>query len=95
MQQATNEGLTVGFSATKNLWKTIFGDDCPVGSYFPVNLWYSNGGIETTESFDDFTAFGGFGGWEQPNLKQVAGSGRVTLCNNPAWHALINVNWRG
>jgi len=33
-----------------------------------------------------------FGGWQYPDLKQVGGNMTVTLCNNPKWHAFIDIN---
>jgi len=34
-----------------------------------------------------------FGGWLQPVVKQVGGNVTVTLCNNPAWHAFIDLDY--
>ena len=87
---------SVGFFSTKNIWNRVFGTTCTeYGSI--AYLWYAdyqaNGKVDPTESFSDFTAYGGFGGWTQPDLKTTVGTTHVTLCNNPAWHALINIDW--
>ena len=86
---------SVGLFSTKNIWNRVFGITCTeYGSI--AHLWYadyqSNGVVDPTPSFADFMAYGGFAG-TTPDLKQVGGAVKVTLCNNPSWHALIDINW--
>jgi hypothetical protein len=97
LQGTNSSGITSGIFTTANIWNANFGTACSFGSLGYVHLWYAdyqtNGLVDPTQSFADFTTFGGLGGWTQPDLKQIIGSTRVFLCNNPLWHALINIDW--
>ena len=93
-----NLGYSVGVFSTRKIWTAIFGDTCTLGSDGSIKLWYAdyqtNGIVDPTKSSSDFTTYGGFGGFARPFLKQVGGTVRVTnLCNNPSWHALIDIDW--
>jgi len=99
MSSMATLGLSVGIFSTKRIWDSLFGTTCNIGNSGVFKLWFADyqtdGVVDPTESFADFTAYGGFGGWTQPYLKQVGGTVPITnLCNNPAWHALIDINWR-
>lgn len=55
-------GLEPGISTTRSWWSQIFGDDFTAASDLPL-LYGNDDGIQ---SFDDFTAFGG---WTRPSRK--------------------------
>jgi len=79
--------------STANIWQQYFGNSCDfIASSTGALLWYANyetnGQVNSVQSYDDFTSFGG---WTTPFLKQTGGNMTVSLCNNPVWnHAFID-----
>jgi len=97
LQGTNSSGIKAGIFTIKTIWTANCGTTCSFGQLGYVSLWYADylvsGKVESTQSFADFTAFGGFGGWTQPDLKMIVGNSTVTLCNNPKWTTFINLNW--
>jgi hypothetical protein len=65
-----NAGLSCGVYASAYMWGNIMGNGCTAGGNLP--LWYAH--YDGSQSFDDFSPFGG---WGTPAMKQYAGDDTV------------------
>jgi len=87
-------GIPVGVFTTYNIWEKYIGSTCPTAGLRTFYVWYADytttGHVNTTQSFDDFKPFGG---WGYPWLKQIGGNITVKLCNNTNWHAFVDETW--
>jgi hypothetical protein len=90
----TQNGKDAGVFTTPYIWNEFFGSACNSIGSAGFDLWYAHylqtGHVNSTLSFSDFVSFGG---WSEPSMKQTGGNITVTLCNNPLWHAYLDLAW--
>lgn len=71
ISQGNQLSLSMGVYTSAYMWGQIMGN-CTVGMEANLPLWYAH--YDDTESFNDFT---GFGGWGRPAMKQLSGTSSV------------------